>query len=237
MLSFFIACSNAEDPKVKESKQSVIASTRAIDCDALIPPCPEFQDSTTMYILGCEIRGYFTYSLCTGSGFHIYNVSWKMVGGNCSNLEQILEDFANHGEYGTIQTIYNGIHANIVKAAENAVFAILNREVYGCGNEQNPVTFTSNVIAAGCLSICVEFDWEGVPTIHEIECGAGCCYRVTQFCFDERGELVLGQTQYNSTASCAGPVDCEAQNSGCTLNCARITRNVMSDQDFIDLAD
>ncbi len=237
MLSFFIACSNAEDPKVKESKQSVIASTRAIDCDALIPPCPDTDDSTTMYILGCEIRGYFTYSLCSGSGFHIYNVSWKMVGGNCSNLEQILEDFANHGEYGTIQTIYNGIHANIVKAAENAVFGQINPAQYGCGNDQNPVSFTSNVIAAGCLSICVEFDWEGVPTIHEIECGAGCCYRVTQFCFDERGQLVLGETQYNSTASCSGPVDCEAQNSGCTLNCARITRNVMSDQDFIDLTD
>ncbi|MFN8317885.1 MAG: hypothetical protein U0V54_00525 [Saprospiraceae bacterium] len=237
MFSFIIACSVQEDQKVSEDKLAVKASTRAIDCDALIPNCPENSDSTTMYILGCEIRGYYTYALCPGSGFHIYNVSWKMVGANCSNLEQILEDFANHGEYGTIQTIYNGIHANVVKAAETAVFAQLNPSQYGCGNEQNPVSFTSNVIAAGCLSICVEYDWEGAPTIHEIECGAGCCYRVTQFCYDERGQLVLGQTQYNSTASCSGPVDCEAQNSGCTLNCARITRNVMSDEDFIALTD
>ncbi|MBK7009217.1 MAG: hypothetical protein IPH36_11590 [Saprospiraceae bacterium] len=160
-----------------------------------------------------------------------------MVGANCTNLEQILEDFANHGEYGTIQTIYNGIHANVVKAAENAIFATLDRGEYGCGNDQNPVVFTSNVIAAGCLSICVEYDWEGAPIITEIECGSGCCFRVTEFCFDERGELVIGETLYSSTASCNGPVDCEAQSSPCTLNCGRITRNVLSEQDFIDLTD
>ncbi|MBK7222512.1 MAG: hypothetical protein IPH94_14635 [Saprospiraceae bacterium] len=237
MLSFIMACSNAEDPKLKQSGQTQYASIRAIDCLGVIPPCPTTNDSTTMYILGCEIRGYFTYALCPGSGFHIYNVSWKMVGANCTNLEQILEDFANHGEYGTIQTIYNGIHANVVKAAENAIFATLDRGEYGCGNDQNPVVFTSNVIAAGCLSICVEYDWEGAPIITEIECGSGCCFRVTEFCFDERGELVIGETLYSSTASCNGPVDCEAQSSPCTLNCGRITRNVLSEQDFIDLTD
>ena len=174
---------------------------------------------------GCTVKASWTKWECSG-GVYTTDITYTWLTG-CDAIRQYWASLYTSGNFILLRNVQNTFFKNLSFIIEGKVLATLDPQKYAC---DGGVTFSSQVIANTCLSVCYYLDEEsGYYVAEEFQCGQGCCVRYTAFCFDESTHVLQTQAPQISASNLdCGPLisGCLTQagggSLGCNVSCSRL---------------
>lgn len=177
---------------------------------------------------GCNVTVSYKKRICF-IGLSVYVDVWDLnITYDPISCNTLLTHWANLQATGQIHQLAkerNEMYTTLVKEIEMGILVPISQIIFiECGSPNN--AYNVSFYESECTATCFRYKLEGGIQIYETNCGDMCCKRVSQFCVNEKGELVpVGTpTVASLSGSCSAPTSqCfEGLEGACTNPCDRI---------------
>ncbi len=212
--------------------QYIETQTRAFDCGpgAASGGCFTDQLVTGQQINynGCIITVSYKKRICyVGQSVTVdiwdLNITYDPI--SCNTLLTHWANLQATGQIHQLANERNEMYTTLVKEREMSILIPISQIIaIECGSPNT--AYNVSFYESECTATCFRYKLEGGIQIYEAYCGDMCCKRVSQFCVNEKGELVpIGTPTVTSlSGSCTAPTSqCfEGLEGACTNPCERI---------------
>ncbi len=158
---------------------------------------------TTVYVVnGCSITVYYTVESCP-TIIVVRDFSYTIgTGSACTNLSQVWNQYYLNGQSILANEALNDLYRTLTLLVQNTVFSNLDPNDFTPGLSNYDFQF----IETKCHTMCVDISYdEGeiiLGGITQVQCGKGCCARVTKFVFKSNGDPVPISTEIREGNQC-----------------------------------
>ena len=159
---------------------------------------------TDVYVInGCSITVNYVLEECPNT-VAVRDFSYTIgTGTACTNLSQVWNQYYLYGQSQLANEALNDLYRTLTLLVQNTVFSNLDPGDFA----SSVVNYDFQFIETKCHTMCVDVrdDGEGgviLGGIYQVQCGEGCCARVTQFVFDINGDPVPTSTEIKEGDEC-----------------------------------
>ena len=221
------ACTDT-DYQTNAIKDTKLTETRGFNgCPQSFCFPPNSLDSIvdTFVVNGCTITVQYVVEKCPTT-ISVRNFEYTIGNSSaCNNVNQVWNQYYLNGQSQLANEALNSFYRDLTLMVQTNIINGLDPNDY----DPNVPFLDFQWIETGCHTSCTEIiyteDGPVLGGIFQVECGKGCCARVTKFIFDSNGDPDIISTEVRGSNDCDPiRVDCDFSYDPnyCQPACARL---------------